>query len=842
MQLKQKNRTWILIILSVTVLLSGGFIYLKTVQRSLWEKSVTDILEVTAQGSHALETYMQKDMEMLGWLVTEITSKDPQDEEGLVQTIKLTGTTDSSYICINLDTGTLYTGLLNNGYQLKSKQLSLFSSLQGQGIREPFLDGRTGIWTLGYYRRFSWPDGTRGLIQKSQPLSEISERFSLSFYNDTGFSYVVNQEGNILLRSMHRNSNRTFQNLFDIINLQGNDQKQVTSFKSALKNGKRGVARFHYQEEEYIFCYIPLKNTESWYAVSIVPNRVIMEQADSIVQNSQVFLILLLGSAIIMAAFFIVYRNSTRQVLQAEDEARLAAENANIAKSRFLSNMSHDIRTPMNAVLGMTRLAMDHLDEPDRVREYLKNISLSGQLLVGLINDILDMSKIESGKMTLNIDNASLNTLLDGIVKIIQPTVEKKNLKFDIRLHGIEHETLCFDALRLNQILLNLLSNAVKFTPENGSVSMDITESPSVHEDRAHLNFRIADTGIGMSTEFQEHIFDSFTREQNDRVNKIEGSGLGMAISKMIVDMMEGSIRVDSTEGEGSVFTVDLDFLIPDEIELENFSLPGLHVLVADDDPATCISAGDFLNALGVSADIVRSGREAVSKTVSAHLQGDPYGLVLLDWKMPDLDGVAAAKEIRGRTGQEIPVIIISASDWSGIESQALAAGVTGFIQKPFFKSTLYYCIRHYVLHDMPAPRNSSDNIDLSGRHILLVDDNDINLQIAGELLSGLGAVIVTADNGISCVREFEKSPSGYFDLILMDIQMPVMNGYEATKKIRNMERPDAPSIPIFAMTADAFAEDIEAAKKAGMNSHLAKPLDIPVLMQEIQKYLDLQS
>lgn len=707
MKLKQINRGWLLIILSIGLLLFSGFIYLSTVQRSLWKKSVTDILEVTAQGRHALDTYIEKDLEMLGWIAAELTSKDPFDEEELTKAIKLTGASDSSYICVNLDSGRLYTGLLNGGYPLNDEQLSLFSSLQGKGVREPFLDGRTGVWTLGYYESFSWPDGTRGLVQKTQPLSEIAERFSLSFYNDTGFSYVVNREGSILMRSMHRNSNRTFYNLFDIIDSQGNDAKQINAFEAALKDENRGAARFQYQEEDYVFCYVPMKTAQDWYVVSIVPNRVIMEQADSIVKNSQVFLVLIIGSAILMATFFIIYRNSTRRVLLAEEEARKAAESANIAKSQFLSNMSHDIRTPMNAVLGMTKLAMDHTDEPDRVREYLKNISLSGQLLVGLINDILDMSKIESGKMTLNIDIGSLDTLLENITKIIQPLAVKKNLKFDIRLHGVEHKTLYFDALRMNQVLINLLSNAVKFTPENGSVSMDITESPSESENCTHLNFCIADTGIGMSPEFQAHIFDSFTREQNDRVNSIEGSGLGMAISKMIVDMMGGTIHVDSEAGKGSVFTVDLKFLIPDEVEQEN-----------------------------------------------------------------------------------------------------LAARIFG------------------------------EEISLSGRHILLAEDNAINQQIAYELLTGLGAAVVTADDGLACVQEFEKTSPGYFDLILMDIQMPVMNGYEAAEKIRRMDRTDAATIPIFALTADAFAEDIEAAKKAGMNSHLAKPLDIPGMMREIQRYL----
>ena len=707
MKLKQINRGWLLIILSIGLLLFSGFIYLSTVQRSLWKKSVTDILEVTAQGRHALDTYIEKDLEMLGWIAAELSSKDPFDEKELTKAIKLTGASDSSYICVNLDSGTLYTGLLNSGYPLNGEQLSLFSSLQGKGVREPFLDGRTGVWTLGYYESFSWPDGTRGLVQKAQPLSEIAERFSLSFYNDTGFSYVVNREGSILMRSMHRNSNRTFHNLFDIIDSQGNDAKQINSFEAALKDGNRGVARFQYQEEDYVFCYVPMETAQDWYVVSIVPNRVIMEQADSIVKNSQVFLVLIIGSAILMATFFIIYRNSTRRVLLAEEEACKAAESANIAKSQFLSNMSHDIRTPMNAVLGMTKLAMDHADEPDRVREYLKNISLSGQLLVGLINDILDMSKIESGKMTLNIDIGSLDTLLENITKIIQPLAVKKNLKFDIRLHGVEHKALYFDALRMNQVLINLLSNAVKFTPENGSVSMDITESPSENENCTHLNFCIADTGIGMSPEFQAHIFDSFTREQNDRVNSIEGSGLGMAISKMIVDMMDGTIRVDSEAGKGSTFTVDLKFLIPDEMEQENL-----------------------------------------------------------------------------------------------------------------------------------AARISGEEISLSGRHILLAEDNAINQQIAYELLTELGAAVVTADDGLACVQEFEKTSPGYFDLILMDIQMPVMNGYEAAEKIRGMDRTDAATIPIFALTADAFAEDIEAAKKAGMNSHLAKPLDIPGMMREIQRYL----
>lgn len=838
MKSEQKWRLALLITLSVVIIIAGGLVYITGVQRSLWNKSVTDILEVTAQGGHALDTYIEKDMEMLHWFASELASEDLNDTTGLLDEMQMTAETSSSYLCVNLDSGTLYTSLLPRGWQLEAEQLETFRAFHGSGIRKPFLDGHTGVWTLGYYERFRFSDGTEGYVQKTQPLSEIAERFSLSFYNNTGFSYVVDRSGEILIRSQHRNSNRTFQNLFDIVDLQGNDIEEINSFRSALLDGKKGVARFWYQAEDYVFCYVPMKNVSDWYVVSIVPNRVIMEQADSIVKNSTVFMGLILVCILILTAFFIVYRNSTRRILLAEEEARQAAESANVAKSRFLSNMSHDIRTPMNAVIGMTRLASDHINEPEKVREYLKNINLSGQLLVGLINDILDMSKIESGRMTLNNDTASLAVLMNNLVHIVQPMVAKKDQKFDIRLHGVRHETLCFDSLRLNQVMLNLLSNAVKFTPDGGFISVDVTERPSVKEGYAHFTFRVADTGIGMKAEFLNHIFDSFTREQDSRVSRIEGTGLGMAITKMIVDMMEGTIRVESSPGSGSVFTIDLDLCLPEETPDGGQKLPKMRVLAADDDPETCRSIREFLRELGVSADITQSGWEAVEKVVAAHAAGHDYDLILLDWKMPDLSGVEAAQSIRDQTGAELPIIIVSAYDWSSIERQALEAGINGFIQKPIFKSTLYHCLLKNVLNAEVPDERPGDLLDLTGRNILLAEDNELNQEIARELLEHFGANVTSAGNGLICTRLFEESPVGSYDLILMDIQMPVMNGYEATRQIRSMDRPDAASIPIFALTADAFAEDIEEAKRAGMNSHLSKPLDIPAMMREIERYL----
>ena len=838
MKRKRKWLVLLLVSLSLAAVLAGGIFYVTNVQRALWTKAVTDILEVTAQGRHALDTYIEKDQETLHLLASELETLDGSDGAALEDKLQIFRNDGASYICVNLDEGVLYNGHSAQRYALDEAETAGFRAIGGRGMREPFLEGRTGVWTVGSYERFFFADGAEGYVQKAQPRTELADRFSLSFYNDSGFSYVVNRAGDILIRSQHRNSNRTFQNLFDIIDLQGNDAQLVASFRRALEDGKQGVARFHYQDEDYVFCYVPMERAGGWYVVSIVPNRVIMEQANSIVQHTQILVVLALVCLLVLTAVFLIYRDFTGRVLQAEEEARKAAESANRAKSRFLSNMSHDIRTPMNAITSMTKLAEEHVDEPERVREYLRNIGLSGQLLVGLINDILDMSKIESGKMILNNGDASLETLLTNLVNIIQPMAAKKNQQFNISLHEVEHETLCFDALRLNQVLINLLSNAVKFTPEGGAISVDVAESPARVEGCAHFSFRVADNGIGMKPEFLEHVFDSFTREQDSRVSSIEGTGLGMAITKMIVDRMGGAITVESTPGAGTVFTVDLDLSLPSCAAEEAPALPPMRVLVADDDAATCRSAELFFRQLGVEAELAACGARAVELAGAAYAGGREYDLILLDQRMPDMSGIQTARAIRAGVGRGVPIILFSACDWAEIEEEARSAGVDGFLQKPFFKSSLRRCVRQYVLHEASAAERRPERVDLTGRRILLAEDNALNQEIARELLENVGARIEIVDNGLACVERFAREAPGSFDLILMDVQMPVMNGYEATRRIRAMDRPDAAVIPIFAMTADAFAEDVEAAKKAGMNSHLAKPLDIPVMLREIQRYL----
>lgn len=670
-----------------------------------------------------------------------------------------------------------------------------------------------------------------GVVYNSQNLFDM---LNIQAYDGELMMYIIRQDGVVLFRSSQEDT-ITGYNLINSLEEAEFKRGSLEMLRDNIRSGQQELMTARLENQEYYLNHTSVE-VDDWQLVTMVPMNVVNGRLMRSLMLT--FLCVLLIGALIVIAFILIYSDSSKKVLQAEAAARKAAESANQSKSRFLSNMSHDIRTPMNAIIGMTKIAQDHVEEPEKVRDCLKKIDLSGRLLVGLINDILDMSKIESGKMALNQDTASLVELMRNLVSITQPTVLSKKQVFNIRLHNVKHENLIFDSIRLNQVMINLLGNAVKFTPEGGSISLDVTEEPAGEEGLVHLIFKVSDTGIGISREFQKNLFTSFTRERDSKIDKIEGSGLGLAITKMIVTMMGGSIAVESEPGQGSVFTVEMD--LPIAGAAEDMRLPEIHVLVADDDPDTCRSAAGYLRDLGVRADIAYGGREAVEMAKTAAENGDGYDIIFLDWRMPDLEGTDTAREIREYVGEEVPILIISAYDWSGIEVEAGEAGINGFIQKPFFKSTLYHNILKYYCHrDEEQPKEETGQNILPGKRILLVDDNEINLEIAQEMLSYTGAKIDVARDGQEAVECFEISPAGYYSMIFMDVQMPVMNGYEAAKAIREMERTDARQVLIFAMTADAFAEDIELAKRAGMNAHFAKPLDMTAICREIKKYAD---
>ncbi len=522
-------------------------------------------------------------------------------------------------------------------------------------------------------------------------------------------------------------------------------------------------------------------------------------------------------------------------------DALMQANRASRAKSVFLSNMSHDIRTPMNAIVGFTSLAMNNIDNRERMEEYLKKIMTSGNHLLSLINDVLDMSRIESGKIQLEEKLCSLPEILHGICNIVQADVNAKQLELQIDTLDIRNEDIYCDKLRLNQVLLNLLSNAVKYTSAGGVVNMRITEKAGAPEGYANYEFSIKDNGIGMSAEFVEHIFEPFEREENSTINKIQGTGLGMAITKNIVDMMNGFIEVESEQGVGSTFTVSFTFRTHEE-EREEQDIPELkncRALVVDDDFNTCDSVSYMLGQIGLRAEWTLSGKEAVLRTRQANMRKDCYHVYIVDWLLPDMNGVEVTRRIRQEMGDDVPVIVLTAYDWSDIEDEAKEAGVTAFCSKPLFMSELRSCLRAVVGMEETEEEEKKEEIQFQAGRILLAEDNELNQEIAVEILGGAGFTTEVAENGRIAVDMLKQSEPGYYQLVLMDVQMPVMNGYEAVTQIRRLENKKLADIPVIAMTANAFEEDKQEALRYGMDGHIAKPINIELLFDTLGKVLN---
>ena len=535
--------------------------------------------------------------------------------------------------------------------------------------------------------------------------------------------------------------------------------------------------------------------------------------------------------------------DQTRETLarnQELAEALAQARHANASKTTFLSNMSHDIRTPMNAIIGFTSMALRHFENRTQVKDSLEKVLSSSNHLLGLINDILDMSRIESGRVEVAEQACNLSDLIHNLIHIIQPQVTAKQQKFHIDAFKVKNEDVFADQLKINQVLINILSNAVKYTPSTGSIFFRISQYDSEIPGCAKYEFKVKDNGLGMSKEFLKHVFDAFEREETSTKSGIQGTGLGMSITKKMVELMGGDIYVESEKDKGSEFTVTLDLKLQQNVkQIPIQELKNLRALIVDDDFNTCESVTTMLKQMGMRSEWTTSPREAVFRAGRA-LDDDPFSAYIVDWLMPDQNGIETVRQIRRVVGDTAPVIILTAYDYSDIEQEAKAAGVTTFCTKPLFMSDLKHALSR-AISGREDDKNKPDDLsstDFSGKRVLLVEDIEVNREIAKAILLEIGLDVEDASDGSDAVEMVKNSPPNHYDIILMDVQMPVMNGYDATRNIRALSRPDAKTVPIVAMTANAFEEDKENALKCGMNDHLAKPLDIPKLLETLTKYL----
>ena len=667
-----------------------------------------------------------------------------------------------------------------------------------------------------------------------------------NIYNASANVYMIDtRNGDFLMDTMHQELG----NVSDFNDgRETKDGKSWDEYTRDLLNLGTGYVVFRSPlTDGWEYMYYAPAGINEWAIAVSVPER---EAFASVYSVRRICILLGFVLAVAFALYYALVRhqakhNTESAVERAVLEEKLKkAEAAERAKTTFLSNMSHDIRTPMNAIIGFTTLAETNIDNPERVQEYLRKIMSSSNHLLSLINDVLDMSRIESGKLNIEEKECSISDIFRDMRNIIQSQMHAKQLNFFMDTMDVVDEDIYCDKLHVNQVLLNLLSNAIKFTPAGGSVSLTIQQKPEAPKGYGSYEIRVKDTGIGMSQEFASHIFEPFERERNSTVSGIQGTGLGMAITKSIVDAMGGTIDLTTQQGKGTEFVIRLSFRLQGESKkVESIrELMGLRALVVDDSFSTCDSVTKMLTQIGMRAEWTLHGKEAVLRARQAVEMGDRFHAYIIDWLLPDLSGLEVVRQVRKLAGDDIPIIVVTAYDWTPFEEEAKKAGVTAFCNKPIFLSELRDTLFNALRKTEPAQHLGQPEWDvreaLRGSRILLVEDNELNREIAQELLEESGFQVETAGDGTKAVEMMENAQPGHYALILMDVQMPVMNGYEATRAIRALPNPVKASIPIVAMTANAFEEDRRAALDAGMNDHVPKPINMSRLVQVIEGQL----
>lgn len=735
------------------------------------------------------------------------------------------------------------------GEDISVSDKELTHSLENNGdiVTSGYDKNNEKVFVFGKTAKYIMADGRKSAaLIAAIPMKNLEQVLFRDTEDTNANTHLVDHNGDFIIRTGDAYRNSYFERLESIV--EDNDGKTskdyINEIKDAMSKKEDYVETILAEGElRHIYCS-SIADNSNWYLVTVMPHDLFGNVITSLDgSRNMIVMMSIIVIILIFTGIFIAYYRFTRRQVYMLARSREEALHANMAKSEFLASMSHDIRTPMNAIVGMTEIAGRNIDDSMKVEDCLKKIKLSSKHLLGLINDVLDMSKIESGKLTLNIAPMSLRDAMDDIVNIIKPQIKTRKQNFDIYIDDVIAEDVCCDSVRLNQVLLNLLSNALKFTDEKGRIDISVWQEQSgLGDDYVKTHFMVKDNGIGMTKEFQEKIFDSFVREESERVQRITGTGLGMAITKSIVDIMGGTITLESEPGKGSTFHVIVDLQKAD-IKEKDMRLPDWNILVVDDDERLCHSAVANLEELGAHAEWTTDGDKALEMIEEHHKNHEDYRIVLVDWKMPYMDGIETIKEIRRRVGRKIPVFLISAYDWSDVdEAEESLDDIEGFISKPLFKSTLYHHLKHYSDPDAEVAEfaqeaDEEEEISFGGKHVLLAEDIDLNWEIAYEILSEFDMQLERAVNGKECVDIFEKSELGYYSAILMDIRMPVMNGYDATKAIRALEREDH-VLPIIAMTADAFSDDARHCMECGMDAHITKPIDIKECKRILSNFL----
>ena len=662
------------------------------------------------------------------------------------------------------------------------------------------------------------------ILLRVLPISELEQKwiFPQEEYENAELS-MIDADGNYIIKD-HSFKNSNFFEFYRSYN-SGDTAAQELFEKITSSTGS--FSMYNSRGEKCILAYTPIASKAEWVLLSFMP----MNELNVNTENWMLVGIVSVGLLILFVFDLTVMLYFNQKLHAAAREAAFA----NQAKTDFLSTMSHDIRTPMNAIIGLTTIAKKNLDDTESVRENLQKITLASNHLLTLINDILDISKVESGKLILSPQTFSIVETVENLVNISQPMIKEKNIEFHFRISRMEKEYLYADQLRLNQIYINILSNAIKYTEPGGHVSVDMREDESKNPGCVQLTYIVSDSGIGMSPEYMANMYQPFSRQTDSRVNSIQGTGLGLAITKQMVDLMEGTIDCQSEPGKGTTFTVILDIPIA-ERQREDMVLEPMDVLIVDDDPILLETAADTLKSLGVTADCAESASKALEMISHRHETEQDYSIVILDWKMPDIDGIEMTRRIRSTVSPDIPILLISAYDRTDIEGAAKKAGANAFISKPLFRSTLYDTINDVLGTGAKSAEPENDYSDLHGMNILIAEDFDVNWEVISALLEMYGINTERAENGRICVEKIKSAAEGSYDLIFMDIQMPEMNGLDATKNIRALDDPWASSIPIIAMTADAFSENVTECLNAGMNGHISKPVDIKLVIKEIHR------